>query len=266
MIETALLKDSTITALARSYHILQDANSLRKIVACASSNNSLETISKPDLHSLINNILLEKYRGEAILKAKLVKLFINKKVTAAFEIKVNKSRVDFLTINGYTRSFEIKSELDNLKKLSKQIDDYEKVFDYNYIVVDGKHYDKAIAIVPERYGVMVLHENQLFEDRKGELNDLHDVKRQLSLFTKQEFKQAFRFQGITEEDILMNFTDQEINCFFKEMLKRRYSKRWSFLVDNKAKINAIDYQYFFQHNIEPALIYGISNRNPLLQF
>jgi hypothetical protein len=40
------------------------------------------------------------------------------------------------------------------------------------------------------------------------------------------------------------------------MLKRRYAKRWKFLVENKKSIYGIDYQFFFQHNIEPNVIYG----------
>ena len=255
MIET-LLDEFKVPALARSYNVLHDIHDLRRIISFVYDWCELEKLSKPNLHDLVNKILIKKYKGETTLKAKLVEQFVNQKVTAAFEIRVNKSRADFLTINGHSKSFEIKSELDNLYRLRKQVSDYEKVFDYNFIVIDEKHYAKAISIIPARYGVIVLRGTKLTQDRKGALNNRHDVKRQISLFTKQEFKQSFKIDGITEDEVIINFSDQEINTIFKEMLKKRYAKRWSFLVSNASHINAIDYQFFFSHNVDPRLIYG----------
>jgi hypothetical protein len=177
-------------------------------------------------------------------------------VIAAFEIRVNNSRVDFLTINGDTKSFEIKSELDNLQKLTKQISDYEKVFDYNYVVIDEKHYSKAVKLIPRRYGIFVLHGNILTEDRPAELNSRLDPLMQLKLFTKKELSQTFKVPGVTIEELYGNYEVDEINDAFKKMLKNRYVKRWKFLVDNKKTIHAIDYQFFFKHNIQPSIIYG----------
>lgn len=247
-----------VATLARSYNILDYAGGLRDLLVHTYRGSNLDIYRKRDLHWLISEILLEQYKGESTLKAKVVDLFIQQDVTAAFEIKVNKSRADFLTINGQSKSFEIKSELDNLQKLPKQISDYQAVFDYNYLVIDEKHYQKALQIIPARYGVMVLHKQKLTEDRSAMPNTKLNTLAQLNLFTKKEFAQTFKVPGITKEEVLMNFEADEINHWFKIMLKNRYAKRWQFLVSNQTKVHPIDYQFFFQHNIAPEIIYGIS--------
>ncbi|MGB8191383.1 MAG: sce7726 family protein [Chitinophagaceae bacterium] len=249
--------DSMICSLARSYHALHSYYQLQQIIR-PFYPNKVNDLSKTELHRLINNFLLKYYKGETTLKAKLTELFINAQVTAAFEIKVCRSRADFLAINGDSKSFEIKSELDNLTKLAKQVSDYEKVFDYNYIVVDQVHYKRALTIIPDHYGIYILENMHLIELRKGERNVLHDISRQLDLFTKKEFESFFRIPGTTKAEVLANFTDAEINERFKDMLKRRYAKRWNFLVKNSPKIHPIDYQFFFQHNISPDVIYQVA--------
>jgi len=249
-----LINEASICTLARSYNILDYYQNLKTVVSHAYSHN-LNDCPKQDLHWLINELLLENYTGESTLKAKLADLFIQKNVIAAFEIKVNTSRVDFLTINGESKSFEIKSELDNLYKLSKQVNDYEKVFDENHIVIDEKHYTKALELIPDHYGIIVLHGHQLTIDKKADVNVNLVPEMQLSLFSKKELNQAFKIPAITADEILINYEPHEINSIFKEMLKKRYAKRWQFLVDNRDRIYATDYQFFFQHNINPAIIY-----------
>lgn len=255
MANKKLVNQASICTLARSYNILDYYFNLRTKISHAYHGENLNNLSKKDLHWLINELLLEHYTGESTLKAKLVNSFIQKDVVAAFEIKVNNSRVDFLTINGDSKSFEIKSELDNLTKLSKQICDYQKVFDENYIVVDEKHYLNALKLVPDNYGVIVLHGHELTKDKKAFPNTKLDPEMQLSLFSKKELAQNFRIDAVTIDEIIINFDPSEINTIFKEMLKKRYAKRWKFLIDNQTKINSIDYQFFFQHNIQPDIIY-----------
>lgn len=256
MIRKNEIDHNLISTLARSYNILEQHGILKKIVAHTYKGQNLEDYSDKNIHWLINELLLEHYKGECTLKAKLVDLFVKKDVTAAFEIRVNKSRVDFLTVNGESKSFEIKSELDNLSKLPKQISDYQKVFDYNYIVIDEKHYKTAMTLIPKYYGVLVLHGHILTEDKPAKLNNGLDSATQLKLLTKKEFSQAFKIEGITKEEVLVNFSQEEINFYFKQILKKRYCKKWDFIIDNKKKINPIDYQFFFNHNILPEIIYG----------
>lgn len=244
---------SAINVLARSYNVLDYTSNLRKILNSTTSDINFESYNKIGLHKIINSILVENYRGEAVLKAKLVEEFIKKDVFAAFEIKVNKSRVDFLAINGDTKSFEIKSELDSLCKLHKQISDYEKVFEFNYVVIDEKHYQRVLNILPLHYGIKLLSNNKIEEVRQAKKNQGLDSTMQLSLFVKKELFHFFKTENVSK--IYLENTADFINAQFKLMLKKRYEKKWNFLKDHKDNIFPIDYQFFFNHNINPQIIY-----------
>jgi hypothetical protein len=56
------------------------------------------------------------------------------------------------SINGASRCYEIKTELDNLSKLIKQSNDYCAVFEYNTVILDEKHLIRARQYLPEEYG------------------------------------------------------------------------------------------------------------------
>lgn len=249
------LNNHDIITLARSYNILDYYPKLKRIVSSIFGISDFEGITKHDLHRLLNDTLILKYKGESTLKSLLVEEFVNRNVTAAFEIKVNSSRVDFLTINGDTKSFEIKSELDNLVKLPKQIRDYSKVFEYNHIVIDQKHYYKALKIIPDEYGIWSFVNGKKIILRKATKNAQLDASLQLNLFTKNELTTNFN-SIVNIEEILNKYATSQINTSFKQMLKKRYSKRWNFIRNNKEEIFPIDYQFFFNNNINPKDIYN----------
>ncbi|MHB8258695.1 MAG: sce7726 family protein [Bacteroidia bacterium] len=250
------LNAEAVTTLARSYNLLDYTPKLRGIITSVFGISDFNGITKYDLHQLINDTLLLKYKGESTLKSLLVEEFITRKVVAAFEIKVNSSRVDFLTINGDTQSFEIKSELDNLSKLHKQVSDYAKVFEYNHIVIDDKHYENALKIIPAEYGIWSLKNGKKITLRKPTKNAQLDASLQLNLFTKKELASYFTFNSGNANEILNYYTTSQINTTFKLMLKKRYYKRWNFLINNKQDILPIDYQFFFNSNINPKDIYN----------
>lgn len=250
------ITESAVSAFARSYSVLDYSHNYKKILSSLLPENDFSNFSKLQLHSTINHILTNRFKGESGLKAKLVSMFVEKDVTAAFEIKVNNSRVDFLTVNGDTKSYEIKSGIDNLNKLAKQVSDYEKVFEFNYIVIDEKHLQGAVELIPQHFGIFVMEKEKLVQKKKAERNCCLEPEMQLQLFTKKELTQQFKGVENTVAEIAKQFTATEINESFKTMLKKRYEKRWQFLKQNMDEILPIDYQYFFHHNIEPKVIYG----------
>ena len=248
------LKEIDVSAFARSYNILDYNNQLKAILSSLLPNNELNNLSKFQMHQLINYILTNNYNSEAGLKAKLVAMFIEKNVIASFEMRVNRSRIDFLTVNGETRSYEIKSHIDNLTKLSKQAGDYEKVFEYNYLVTDEKHLINAIKLIPDHYGIYVMENGKLEKNRDSQLNYYTEPEKQLCLFTKREL--IYHFDAVIDLQEIQNlFTPTQINDVFKIMLKKRYEKKWQFLKEHYNTILPIDYQYFFYHNITPNIIY-----------
>ncbi|GGH42619.1 MULTISPECIES: sce7726 family protein [Flavobacteriaceae] len=88
--------------------------------------------------------LLRNYKNEYVYKNILInKLLLRKyslKSTIALnEFKIGNSIADFVLLNGEARIYEIKTELDGLEKLDKQLSDYEKFADKIYIVTSSKH-------------------------------------------------------------------------------------------------------------------------------
>lgn len=250
------INEKAINILAKSYNTLDYSTKLAILLKDVFPTENFDHFSKYELHKLLNDTLLQNYNGEEVLKYKLFRSYINKQnLIAAFEVKVNNSRVDFLTINGDTTSFEIKSKLDNLSKLSKQMADYVLAFEYNYLVIDERHIEKANDLLPESYGLWSYKEGKYKKLRKAVLNDKIDPEVQLRILTKRELINNFpKIEGIIK-DILNSFDANSINSQFKNILKNRYRSRWDFLVSYKAQILPIDVQFFFNTNIQPNHIY-----------
>jgi hypothetical protein len=118
------IDDKVVKSIARNYNPLDYFDNLAQLLNSVYPTICFKGWDKAKLHGLLNEIIISKHSGEQVLKYFLFQYFHKKNVVAAFEIKVNNSRLDFLTINGDSKSFEIKSGLDNLYKLKKQSSDY----------------------------------------------------------------------------------------------------------------------------------------------
>jgi hypothetical protein len=245
-----------VNKLAKNYNTLDYSVKLQSLLKSIFPLKNFDSFSKYELHEILNETLMNYYNGEEILKYKLFEQYIDKKnLVAAFEIKVNNSRVDFLTINGRSTSFEIKSELDNLSKLRKQMSDYMLAFEYNYLIIDEKHLNKSKELLPDSYGLWCYKNGKYSRLKTAKKNDKIDPKIQLELLTKREIKDGFpKFDGLLN-CILKFYNADYINSKFKFILKERYKERWGFLSNNKSEIFPIDIQFFFNTNIEPELIY-----------
>jgi hypothetical protein len=65
------------------------------------------------------------------------------------------ARVDMAVVNGIIHGFELKSDLDTLRRLPEQMDAYNSVFDQVTLVVGKNHVHEAIRAVPEWWGVII---------------------------------------------------------------------------------------------------------------
>jgi len=211
-------------------------------------------LPKFELHQRISNHLLTEYPGETAIKYALFKAFKHKPLIAAFEINVNNSRLDFLTINGVSTGYEIKSSLDTLQKLSKQSADYLKAFEFNNIVIDERHLKNAMEIVPEHYGIITMHLGRKKIVQNVGYNHGIDAEFQLRQLTKKELILNFSHSEIS--DILREIDQVSINIKFKQALKARYRDRWEFVTQRAERILPLDIQFFFNSNVEPVYIYG----------
>lgn len=100
----------------------------------------------------------------ALYQTELAKLRAEDENTRIVEelcILGGKVRVDLAAINGQLHGYEIKSSVDNLERLPRQKNFYQRVFDKITIVADQKHVVKAVKIVPPCWGLIVANEGTL---------------------------------------------------------------------------------------------------------
>lgn len=243
-----------IKYIAKNYSPLQYKPQLKELLSGLVPSEHYTDFAKFELHQLINKIIFDNYPGEQVIKYLLFKQYEEKDLIAAFEINVNKSRVDFLTINGVSTSFEIKSDLDNLQKLNKQSHDYLLAFEYNNIVIHDRHLENAEKIIPQSFGIWTFHNGKRKIHRKASLNTDIDAEVQLQLLSKKEFNKFF---GSNKKlaDVIAEGNFEYINKQFKNALKSRYKTRWDFIKANSKIILPVDLQFFFNMNISPNFIY-----------
>ena len=64
-------------------------------------------------------------------------------------------RIDMAVINGAMHGFEIKSDVDTLRRLQSQIDSYSAIFDYLTLIVALRYRTAAEDLLPEWWGLSV---------------------------------------------------------------------------------------------------------------
>jgi hypothetical protein len=255
----SLLDEKVIQSLAKQYHPLLYFTKLISLLQSLFPTEDFQDCSKHDLHLFVNETVLENYGGECLLKYKLSERYFHKRnIVAAYEMRVNNSRADFITINGNTTSFEIKSAHDNFTKFPKQSTDYLSVFEFNNLVVDHVHLSKALDLLPEYYGLWTYKNGKYRQIKKAVYNDQINPASQLGLLSKKERLGSFpEYQGNVEL-ILACLRPEEINTRFKLILKARYCSRWNFIVKHRSSILPVDLQFFFNNNVLPLRVYNQS--------
>lgn len=230
-------------------------------------NLQLETnISTQNIRAMYNILINKYYHNEITIKSNFINNVIQKKQehVTIFELNAGSSRVDLCKVNGNSVAYEIKTDLDNLNRLNKQLNDYLKAFEEVYVICSSNKLYKILEIIPTECGIYVYSCNKLNEFKfkrikKALKSKKIDSKKQLSLLTIKQLNNLLKVETINRMDLenkIMNtYSKRKINNLFKEQLKIKYGKQWNFLTNNKNNIFEIDYQWFFKNNAPPTLIY-----------
>ena len=133
-----------------------------------------------DIIKSLYKSLQKQYRCEYVYKnnlvLKLIKEHSLKTTLILNELKIGASKADLVMLNGAVRVFEIKTELDDFSKLSKQLNDYQKFADGVSIVTDEKNAEKLkIEYADTNIGIIVL-------DAKNKLQTIKEVGCNTSFF------------------------------------------------------------------------------------
>ncbi|MBK8488806.1 MAG: sce7726 family protein [Bacteroidetes bacterium] len=135
------------------------------------STVKINTTYKKVLGSLYLELESE-YRSEYFYKNNLLNRYLLKQfslsTTSVFnEFKIGNSIADFILLNGKARIFEIKTDLDGLAKLEKQLNDYKQFADLVYIVTSSKYIDKLVLDYSDStIGVIEFTQRNTFKEHK----------------------------------------------------------------------------------------------------
>lgn len=81
------------------------------------------------------------------------------KIRIIEEKQMGKSRADVVMVrDGNITGIEIKSDADTFKRLDRQVLDYNRHFDYNYVVVGSSHAMHIEEHVPDWWGIITVDE------------------------------------------------------------------------------------------------------------
>ena len=119
-----------------------------------------------------------------------------------FEEKITGgSRADVIgIIDGNVLGFEIKSDGDSYTRLKTQTADYDRLCDYNYLVVGKSHRKHAASHVPDHWGLLCI-----FDEGEGEtvecirtpaLNPGASLKKQIELLWRPELSRLQEWNGL----------------------------------------------------------------------
>lgn len=137
-------------------------------------------IEKDDCKSILKkvyNSFIKYYPFEYVYKNELLKYILkiekykNEYLSVITEIRVGDAKADFVFINGCSEVFEIKTPLDTLNRLSKQLNMYFKVFDKVSLLIDKKYIDILKELDCYKYlGIFLLENKKIIQIKEAKLN------------------------------------------------------------------------------------------------
>ncbi len=165
---------------------------VRRYTNNADQKNNRELISEIYCE-LKNNYRNEYFYKNTLMNKLLLGVHSVNTTTALTEVAIAKSKADFVLINGKAVVYEIKTELDNLERLSSQIDDYYKAFDHVVVVTYEKNLQqlqRVLDSIDKPVGIYVLRKNGKLGTVRNPQRYIRDLDKEIifKLLRKSEYE------------------------------------------------------------------------------
>ena len=149
LIETEIKDLASFLSPSNFKRILKKGNLIDHLYRFGKYLKTYENTTYNELITEIYKVQLSHYRNEYVYKNILFnKLFDQKskfhESHALNEFRIGHSIADFVFLNGEANVYEIKTEFDNLNRLTKQFSDYYKFADRIYVVSCSSHIPKLL--------------------------------------------------------------------------------------------------------------------------
>lgn len=137
-----------------------------------------------------------------------------------FEEKImGRSRADVIILTDESIiGIEIKSDADTYERLKRQVRDYNKYCDYNYVAVGKSHEKQVHKHIPQEWGIFVISMEdgaiQIREMRAAQTNSKMKVKAQITMLWRPEI------QNILEKNHLPKYK-QKSKKFVQQVIIER---------------------------------------------
>ena len=130
------------------------------------------------------------------------------KVRILEEKTMGRSRADIvMVLENAVAGIEIKSDADTYTRLSRQVGDYDRYFDYNYVVVGTSHAMHIEEHVPDHWGIITVEypdgqagtagdRLDFYILRKAKPNGKRDMKRKLAILWREELVRILQSNGL----------------------------------------------------------------------
>lgn len=122
--------------------------------------------------------------------------------TRMFEEKIiGKSRADIIMLTQeHILGFEIKSDVDTYVRLKKQIRNYDKYCDCNYVVVGSSHEKHVEEHIPKYWGIFVISVEKgqvsIVEKREADENPKRKKELQITMLWRPELQCILKKNGL----------------------------------------------------------------------
>lgn len=162
------------------------------------------------------------------------------KIRILEEKQIGKSRADIVMVTeNAVCGIEIKSDADTYARLSRQVRDYDRFYDYNYVVVGSSHAMHIEEHVPEWWGIITAEAAEEKTDfymlRKPQKSPQTDWKKKISILWRPELAHIQELNAMPKykrnskqfvaERILLTVPEETLQLqFCQELFERDYSQ------------------------------------------
>ena len=116
------------------------------------------------------------------------------------ELVIGEARADIVMVTDSLTGYEIKGDGDSYSRLPGQVEEYDRFFQRNYLVVGVNHRTTAPKHVPQYWGILCVSESekgvQIETIREAGQNPKYSQKKQISLLWRKELENILKANSL----------------------------------------------------------------------